>query len=341
MRPTNRFLARASLRSVARLPRYFAAGDGMLDSLANAAIAVRRWPETVVYDISFGRLPNYVNPRTYTEKIQWRKMFDRNPELAIWCDKLAARELAKKRAPGILLAKLLWSGTDPDAIPLTELKPPFVIKANNRSGALIFVRTDADLEERRIRSICRGWMQASVHRRRVYEWGYGRVATKIFIEEFISRPGVLESPPDLKVWVFNGNARYVYYRDVLQGRAGVFTREWEQYQWDRWGRMNVVRRIHHHAHVAAPEDLAAIIEAAQQIAAGLDHLRVDLYEIDGAIYFGEGTVYPSSGHKMWIHHNAICDPDPPDDIDREFSTHWDLPAIPKRTMLRRGLSLLW
>ncbi len=341
MRPSNRFLARASLRSVARLPRYFAAGDGMFDSAATASIAVRRWPETVVYNIAFGRLPNYVNPRTYTEKVQWRKIFDRNPELATWCDKLAGRELAKKRAPGILLPKLLWSGTDPDAIPLSKLTPPYVIKANNRSSALVFVRGDEDLDEPRIRSICRGWMQAPTHRRRVYEWGYGHVATKIFIEEFLSRPGGLESPPDLKVWVFSGKVRYLYYRDGLEGRAAVFTPEWEQYEWDRWGRMDAVRRIHHHADVPAPRDLAAIIEAAEQIAAGLDHLRVDLYEIDGAIYFGEGTVYPSSGHRMWIHHDAICDPDPPDDIDREFSAYWDLPAIPKRMMLRRGLSLLW
>lgn len=341
MRPSNRFLARASLRSVARLPRYFAAGDGMFDSAATASIAVRRWPETVVYNIAFGRLPNYVNPRTYTEKVQWRKIFDRNPELATWCDKLARRELAKKPAPGILLPKLLWSGTDPDAIPLSKLTPPYVIKANNRSSALVFVRGDEDLDEPRIRSICRGWMQAPTHRRRVYEWGYGHVATKIFIEEFLSRPGGLESPPDLKVWVFSGKVRYLYYRDGLEGRAAVFTPEWEQYEWDRWGRMDAVRRIHHHADVPAPRDLAAIIEAAEQIAAGLDHLRVDLYEIDGAIYFGEGTVYPSSGHRMWIHHDAICDPDPPDDIDREFSAYWDLPAIPKRMMLRRGLSLLW
>ena len=107
MKLTKGAVARAASRSLLKLPQYLSAGDGVLGATANAAIAVRRLPETAVYELSFGRIPNYWSPRTYTEKIQWRKMFDRNPELAIWCDKLAARDLAQQRAPGVRLPTLL------------------------------------------------------------------------------------------------------------------------------------------------------------------------------------------------------------------------------------------
>ena len=86
-----------------------------------------------------------------------------------------------------------------------------------------------------------------------------------------------------------------------------------------------------------PSALAALIDAAERFAANVDHLRVDLYEIDGVAYFGEATVYPSSGHKAWIERNAVCDPHPPLNIDRQMGDLWSLPPIPRRTILRRGL----
>ena len=79
MKPSRAFLTRAALRSLTRIPRYFTYGDGPADSLANVAIALRRFPETMLYDVTFGHPPNYLTPRKYTEQMQWRKLFDRNP----------------------------------------------------------------------------------------------------------------------------------------------------------------------------------------------------------------------------------------------------------------------
>ena len=337
MKLTKGAVARAASRSLLKLPQYLSAGDGVLGATANAAIATRRLPETAIYDLSFGRLPNYWSPRTYTEKIQWRKMFDRNPELAIWCDKLAARDLAQQRAPGVRLPTLLWSGTDPEAIPLDAMAPPYVIKANNRSRANIFIDSTDDLDERRIRARCAGWLRAPNHRRWVYEWGYSKVETKILVEEFLSRPDTQVSPSDIKIFVFNGKAQYVYVRDLMSGDLGIFTPDWVGYEWDRWEPFTGHGRAIHTIDLPAPPGLARAVETAEAIAADIDHLRVDLYEIGGEIYFGEATVYPSSGHKTWIRQDAPIDPYPPDDVDREFGAHWTLPRMAKRLMLFRGL----
>ena len=285
----------------------------------------------------FWRLPNYVNQRNYAEKIQWRKLFDRNPELVVFSDKLAARELVSERAPGICLPKLLWQGDDPDLIPFDTLALPYVVKANNRSRAIILVPTSADVDEDRIRETCRGWMEAAPHSARAYEWAYGQVETRLFVEELLFRPGAQLPPPDLKVFVFHGEVRYVYYRDTYLKQRAVFTTDWRRYDLDRWERWLVTERTHDNADVPKPWNLDGVIEAAKQIAGGIDHLRVDTYEIDRTIFFGEATVYPASGNQFWIRHEAVCDPDPPDDFDREMGDLWQLPPMSKRTMLRCGL----
>jgi hypothetical protein len=330
-------LAKGSLRALTKLPAYFGDGDGALDSLANVAIALRRFPESVAYQLCFGRLPNYMNPETHSEKIQWRKLFDRRAQLVTFSDKLAARKVAVERAPRIRLPKLLWEGGDPDSIPFGALTPPYVVKVVNRAGAVIFVRTPEDVNEDQIRETCRYWMKAPPHGRRVYEWAYGRVAPRFYIEEFLFRPGSDLPPPDLKVFVFGGEVRYIYQRDIYMKRWGVFSTDWERHDWDRWERGVVTSRNHYNADVPKPEKLGEIIAAAKQIAADMDYLRVDLYEIGDALYFGETTVYPFRGNAGWISHDAVCDPNPPDDVDREMGAHWQLPEISRKAKVRLGL----
>lgn len=331
-------LLRASLRAAADLPRYFLLGDSAADAIANVAIALRRWPETLIYHMVFRRPPNYLNPTLYSEKVQWRKLFDRNPELITFCNKLASKVVARDRAPEVAVPELLWSGADPDLMPLEEIDPPYVVKANNRSGAIIAVRNEADLDVDAIRAECRRWLAARAHRRRVYEWAYGEVETRVFIERFIERSDHPGSPADLKIFVFGGRALYVYYRDPARDRRAIFDRDWQRFEWERWIPLEPGG-----PREAMDDDLPrlagleAAIEAAEAIAADVDHLRVDLYDIDGTVYFGEATVYASSGHKVWIPIGKPADPQPPDDVDRLWGSHWELPDIPRHTKLRRGL----
>ena len=227
-----RFLLRASLRTAAKLPSYLSTGDPVGDSLANMAIALRRWPETLVFDLTFGRLPSYVNPVLYAEKIQWRKLFDRNPDIITFCDKLASKEYARSHSPGLRIPEVLWSGTDARLIPFRDLDPPYVIKANNRSRAVIFVWTAEDLDEAAVVATCTSWMESRPHRHRVYEWGYGSVASRILVERALpgTEPGKV--PPDIKVLVFSGKAHYLYWRDAETGSAVAVDREWQLYDWD-------------------------------------------------------------------------------------------------------------
>ena len=328
---------RSAVRSALKLPGYFTAGDGVAAAAINTGVALRRWSETLVYETSFGRLPNYVRPATYTEKLQWRKMFDRNPELVTFSDKIAARDLAKARAPQVHLPELLWTGTDPDAIPFHRLEPPYVMKANNRSSATAFVRDERDADPAGLRAAARQWLGGSPHRRWAHEWTYGLVESRILIEEFLAPDDDGNSPPDLKIFVFGGRARYLYHRDPVSGERRIYDPDWNGYDWDRWARLTRVDRTPYLAEIERPPNLDAAIAVAEAIAGDLDHLRVDLYNLDGKIYFGEATVFPSSGNKIWIRHDDPADPHPDPDIDRQIGSHWVVPDLDRRTMVRRGM----
>jgi TupA-like ATPgrasp len=83
-----------------------------------------------------GRKPRLLRPRRFTEKIQWRKLFDLNPLYAVISDRLAVRNFIANRVGDDVLVRLLWVGDDPTAVPFDSLEPPYVIKSTHASGQL-------------------------------------------------------------------------------------------------------------------------------------------------------------------------------------------------------------
>jgi hypothetical protein len=324
----------ARRRCLKDIGTYFSTSRRLSAAIFNTLIALRRLSGTSLYYQRFGRFPDYANPRSYSEKVQWRKVFDRNPEFSVFCDKLAARELARLRAPALRHARILWCGDDVEAIPLETLTPPFVVKPSNQSNCIITVRQPGDLKPFEIRNSCRQWMAMPPHGAAVYEWGYRGTVRKIIVEQFLSRQKELVSPVNIKIFVFAGKARWIFYSDQHAEQRGVYTPQWEPLPVDRWrkGRLEVLSMA-----VPAPPNLETMVASAEAIAAGSDHARVDLYDVDGSVFFGEITAYPYAGYTTWVRKGSRCDPYAPRDIDDEFGAHWLLPEIPWPTRLYRGL----
>src|SRR5690242_5620315 len=105
------------------------------------------------------RYPRLLWPKTFTEKVQWRKLFDLNPMYAIFCDKIAVRDfIAARVGPGVLIPTL-WVGDDPDQIPFDELRPPYIIKSTHASGDYIRVADSTALDRADVRTKCRAWLK--------------------------------------------------------------------------------------------------------------------------------------------------------------------------------------
>jgi hypothetical protein len=234
----------------------------------------------------FGNPPDLACPRTFNEKVQWRKLYDRRPLYRVLCDKVAARDYVAARIGAEHLVPILGVFDDPRDIPWTELPTPYVVKATHGSGWNLFVFDSAEADRPETIARLRGWLKTNYfyHGR---EWAYKRIPRRLMIEQFVG-PG-RAAPEDFKFFCFDGVPRAIY---VLQDRFTTPTITWYDTDWS----VLPFAMIHPRGPATpAPSALAEMLTIARRLSHGLDFLRVDLYYIDGHVYCGELTVYPGCG----------------------------------------------
>jgi len=317
---------------------YWRGGDRLPDALFNTLIALRWARNTRSFARILGYMPNYAAPRSFSEKMQWRKLFDRNCLFPLLTDKLDVRDYVRARAPDLVFPEIYWSGGNPEAIPFDDLRPPFVIKPNNLSGEIILVREKSDLDRIEILRVTRKWMRSRSHGWISGEWAYSRVPSRILVEQFLSIEDELAPPPDFKIFVFHGVVEFILFSQGRHSgrdrRRGLYTRDWQPVPVDRLSGKGLVTL---QGGAPRPGRLADLIAAAEAIAADLDHLRVDLYLVGDKIYFGETTVYAYSGRVTWSPKNSNTDPPPSRFVGEDFGASWTLPKLSRREQLKRGL----
>ena len=264
--------------------------------LGNWLSAIRR--VRGAYRAAHGRNCNLLRPRRYTEKIQWRKLFDLDPRLAILCDKLAVRAFISERIGDALLTPLLWSGSAPEAVPLETIERPFIVKSSHAAGHIMRVRSSDNLDPETARETFRHWLRQN-HGTRMDEPGYVFVHPRLMIERLLSRPD--GAPPiERKIWVFDGRVRLVQtlLNDGSSNHHAAFhDRTWSRIDWHLLSPPNPES-------FAPPPQLDQMIEAAERLGAELEHIRVDFYDTHDRIWIGEMTPYPYSGLVPLAPHEA-------------------------------------
>ena len=231
------------------------------------------------------------NPRSYSEKIIWRKVFDRNPLFPLLADKYRSREyvvekIGRQRGEKILIP-LLFVTDRPEEIPFSDLPEQYIVKPNHGSGWSIIVDIDHPAHPGEIVSTCRKWLRKTYGKSRM-EWAYSDIKPLIMIEMLL-KDSKGKIPTDWKFEIFNGRVETVY---LLFDRFGNpseaicdrdFNRLWVcAYQKDA-------------PDVERPEGFEEMVNIVEKLASDIDFLRVDLYNLDGRILFGEFTLYPASG----------------------------------------------
>ena len=262
-----------------------------------------------------GRIPNLLNPHTFNEKIQWMKLFNRDPRLPIYANKIAVKEVVAREIGDDWIIPTLWSGDDPAKIPFAELMPPYVIKTNQGSGTHYFVRTSADVEPDKIRGLVRQWLQSN-QGMYCHEWHYFSIKARILIEPLLTVAGNL--PWDFKFHVFNGKVHFIQV-DIdrfTRYRNAFFDTNWQQQQF--W----LGRGPRAFIEIRRPLQLSNMIAAAEAIGGEFSFARVDLYDLPQGPKFGEVTFFPGGGQEVFN----------PPEVDRLFGDLWKLP--------RRELSAL-
>jgi hypothetical protein len=235
-----------------------------------------------------GRVPDVAVPRRFSERVMWRKLFDRNPLYAIFADKLACKAWLAEHAPDLPTARVLWRGTDPAAIPDELLRPGVVIKANHGSNFNLICRDRAPERDEVIR-MARRWLAKPFGRTRG-EWAYGQVRREVFVEELLGWPDT----PVVDIKVQSGGGRIalcMVLRDVQTPRQSIAFM-------DEHGAPLTDDSPGFAAAPPAPPPsaMARAIEIARRLGEPFDFLRFDFLAVGDTLHGGEITLYPLAGY---------------------------------------------
>jgi TupA-like ATPgrasp len=238
-----------------------------------------------------GTYPNLFRPKTFSEKVLHRIVFDRRPILTKLQDKYAARDYVREKIGEHVLPRLYWATKTPADIPFDDLPSKFVVKATHGCGWNYLVPDKTALNQEDLIEKCESWLGRNYYYRS-REWAYKHIEPRIIVEQFIN-DDTGPTPMDYKFYAFNGSAQFIWAiagRSV-EPRCTGYT--------PSWGRLAMKQRWKSiEWSVPRPQHLDEMIEYAEILGDGLDFVRVDFYDA-GKVYFGEMTLYPSGGMEFY------------------------------------------
>ena len=233
------------------------------------------------------------NPKTFNEKLQWLKLYNRKPEYTMMVDKYAVREYIKKKLGEEYLIPLLGVWDSSDDIDFDKLPNQFVLKCNHNSGLGMCICKDKsklDIDKVK-RELKKGLRQDYYLTSR--EWPYKDVPRKIVAEKYMEeRPNTELN--DYKLMCFNGKVQCSFVCSERFSDDGLkvtfFDRDWNVLPFERHYPKSVNA-------IEKPKTYEKMVEFAEILSKDIPFVRVDFYEISGKLYFGELTFFPGSGYE--------------------------------------------
>lgn len=233
------------------------------------------------------------NPQTFNEKLQWLKLNDRKPEYTVMVDKYLVRRYIADKIGEEYLIPLLGVWDSPRDIDFDALPDKFVLKCNHNSGTGMCICKDkSKLDIARVEEdLQRGLEQDYYLTGR--EWPYKNVPRKIICEQYMTDSPDSNDFTDYKFFCFNGKVDSVMLcmeRSSGDTKFYFFDKNWNLCRYNIRGKSAPPDFT-----VPKPQNIDAMFELAARLSEGIPFVRVDLYNSDGHIYFGEMTFFPDSG----------------------------------------------
>lgn len=276
-----------------------------------------KWVIKFQYRVKTGRRVNLKNPKRYTEKIQWYKLNYRTKLITQCADKYGVRKYVESKGLGFLLNELYAVYDDASKIDFDRLPDQYAMKANNSSGTNYFVFDNSKENHEELRRLAAKWV---AHRARSIsgEWCYENISPKIIFEKLLPRDQHNDLP-DYKFFCFNGEPYCLYtmidYTDNHEnGKLGFYDMEFHQMPYRRLDFAPITTQLE------KPKNFEKMIEYARILSQDFPHVRVDFYNIDGQIVFGELTFHNASGYTIFY----------PDEFDFIMGEKFVLPTKPRK-----------
>ncbi len=237
-------------------------------------------------------------PKTYNEKLQWLKLYDKNPAYPALVDKVSAKALAGQILGEDCIIPTLGVWEKPRDIDWDSLPDRFVLKCTHDSGTVVLCEDKATFDrEAAIAKLQKGLSSNYYYRTR--EWFYKDIQPRIIAEAYLADESRTDGElSDYKFYCFDGVPHFVM---VCVGRKlgypsfYYFDRDWKALPFDK-----LTKDAPAEALPPRPDNLEALFAAAEALAKDLSHVRVDLYSVAGRIYFGEWTLCSGGGYDQDI-----------------------------------------
>jgi hypothetical protein len=296
------------IRKVLKDPKYYsilALGKVLPNTISADVVYLK-----ILYRNRMGKKLNLDNPKTYNEKLQWLKLYNRRPEYTQMVDKYAVKEYVARQIGKQYIIPTLGVWEHFDEIDFDALPNQFVLKCTHDSGGLVVCTDKSQFDK----VDAKGKIEHALKRKyylNTREWPYKDVKPRIIAEQYMVDESGYELK-DYKFFVFDGVVKAMY---VATDRGAhtetcfdFFDREFNHLPFTN-GHSNA------NHYIEKPQNFEKMIELAEWLGRGMPHARIDFYNIKGQIYFGEITFFHWSGLK----------PFEPDVWDYKFGSWIKLP----------------
>lgn len=268
--------------------------------------------ETVIrerYKSIFGRELDLENPKTFNEKIQWRILKDKKDIYTKLADKYLVREYVKEKIGEKYLIKLLGVYKKAEDIDYDKLPDKFVLKCNHDSGSVIICKDKKTFNKKEANKKLNFFLKRNFYHM-TREWHYKNIKPLIICEEFLEEKG--KSVDDYKIYAFNKkNKESSFFIQIEEDRfgdhrRGIYTENWEL--------LPVKRTLEYPKKGIKPKNLDLMLTLSKKLTEEFEFVRVDFYECNGSIYFGELTFTPAGGTGKFT----------PDEWDYKLGEMWEI-----------------
>lgn len=243
----------------------------------------------VLFFATMGYPLSLTNPVTLNEKLQWLKLYDRNSKYTQLVDKISVKHwVAEKIGEEYIIPTYkIWNKAED--IDMSDLPDAFVLKTNHgcSTNGVYVVKNKNNFNIQEAKGKLSRLLKENVYPH-TKEWPYKNIESKVFAEKSLG-----ENIQDFKFFCFDGYAESVmvcYERETGSPKFYFFDENWELKRYNVRGK-NAPEGFT----MPSPQNYKKMFEIASTLSKGFPFVRVDLYNVDGKIYFGEMTFYPSSG----------------------------------------------
>lgn len=269
------------------------------------------------YYIKTGRKLNLKNPQRFTEKLQWYKLNCRSPLMQQCVNKYAVRDYVAQCGFENILVPLLGIYDTPDAINFDALPEQFVAKDTLGGGgnSVVVVKDKKQLNIDQLKAQMTMWINSvTSYKTGGREWPYGGQKHKVMLENYLHSDADSGGLIEYKFFCAYGEIKYVYViTDRILGKTaqlGIFTHDLKKKNVVRCDESPLTREVR------KPEEYGEMCRIAEKLSSPFPESRIDLYNVDGNIYFGEITFFDGSGYMRFS----------PDEFDAEMGRMFPLSA---------------